>query len=250
MSCAPGQRFLATQTFQRIEAVYSGRSDPADPNWLHVRVTPYNALHEEIESALIKGGDPRGIDVLNPEKHPFRIFTGTWGYELSHALYEQGKRYTIHWRFSMLPDVLNVVRSNFTWDPAPERPREPDGCIVFGTLTRNRVPMGNMALTAEEYADFATLHRRLWAVDLLTDSFGNWWIETPKNGVLRVVTSEAVATKLVPSQDCVAFKDMADWRHDASRVDSFGYPMPGEAGANGETLESPLTGQGYRGGNC
>lgn len=228
MSCGPDSlRYRLTQEFNRIEAVNTQRIDPADPLWLHVRVTPADDLYTEIESALLPNVNPNGVVVTELAKHPYRLFTGTWAYDITSGLYEAGKQYTVHWRFAMQPNVLNVVRNNFIWQPIPFQAHEPDGCIVHGVISRNRVPIGGARLIIERYRNFATLHQRISSIDVTTDAFGYWWAELQQGTVQRFVLNDMSYTKRVPAEPCASFDQLPDWQVDDVPKDSFGYPLPG-----------------------
>lgn len=230
MSCAQDLRYRATQDFYRIEALVTARNDPADPLWLNVRITPADDLTNEIESALVDGAQPHGVVVTQNSRHPYRLFTGTWAYDIDQALYEVGKQYTIHWRFSMQPDVLNVVRTNFVWQPVPNTPREPTGCILSGVVTRNRVPVAGARVIVEEYKNFLTLNHRLTTVDVTTDAFGYWWIEVARGSVQRLILGEMIEAIKIPDQPCISMADAPRWSADDLPKDQFGYPVPGLAG--------------------
>jgi hypothetical protein len=200
-----------------------------DPIWLHVRVTPSDDLQTEMESALMQGTDPHGVVVTELSKFPYRLFTGTWGYDLDPMVYQPGKSYTIHWRYSVQPNVMAVVRSTFVWQPVPQLPREVDGCILSGVLSRGGgVPVPGARITIEEFKDFVTLNHRVGSVDVTTDAFGAWWVELPRNSIQRVIFGEQIRTIRLPDVAAIALKDAPDYQPLDGRKDAFGYPMPGD----------------------
>lgn len=231
MSCT----YITTEQFNRIEAVHGGRVDPADPVWLHVRVTPAEDLHNEIESALIQGAAPHGNHISHPDKHPFRISTGTWGYAISPELYEPGKLYTVHWRYSMSPDVMNVSRNNFIWNPVQAQPHCEENCLIYGVMTRNNIPVAGARIVVEQYKDFVTLNHRTAQIDVTTDAFGYWWLEVPANTLQRVIIGSVSKTVRVGA-DCAgsaaAFKDLPEYQPEDGQKDPWGYPYPAGGATN------------------
>jgi hypothetical protein len=224
--------YRATQEFMRIEAIgprTEVNADPADPIWLHVRVTPADDLTTEIESALMQGAPPNGVVVTDATKFPYRLATGLWAFDLNPILYEVGKAYTIHWRHSTQPQVMAVTRSNFVWQPLPQLPRLPGYCVLHGVLTRvGGVPVPGARIIIEEYKDFVTLTHRLGSLTVSTDAFGAWWVEVPHKSVQRIIFGENIRTVVVPELSRAALKDVKEYQPDEDVYkDSFGYPMPG-----------------------
>jgi hypothetical protein len=222
-------RVRATQDFTRTEAIGPRNAvvaDPADPLWLHVRTTDDTGA--EVESAMLPNTPTYGNVVTQLSKYPYKLFTGTWAYELTPQLYLPNKQYTIHWRYALIPQVMAVVRNNFTWQALPQMPREVDGCVLYGCLSRvGGSPITNARVVIEQYKDFVTLNHRLGSVEVSTDAFGNWWLEVPRNSIQRVIFGETIRTVKIPEVERIALKDCKDYQPDVDgRKDSFGYPMP------------------------
>lgn len=234
-------RFALTQDFNRIEAVHTARSDPADPVWLHVVVTDAADLDTIIESALMEGVNPLGVTPTRPDKHPWRLFTGTWGYELEPDYYEQGKQYTIHWRHAMAPDNMGSIKHSFIWQAPEQSPRDPANCILWGKLaTVQGVPVPISRIVIEQYRDHLTRTHRINQVTVMTDVFGLWWLEVPRGSIQRVIFGELAKVVVIPDANRAALKDLADWQPDEEgvRKDAFGYPYP----VGGESSTKPYDG--------
>jgi len=222
--------YRTSQEFIRIEAIGSRneiQSDRADPVWLHVRVTPADDLSNEIESALMQGANPNGVNVTEQAKYPYRIATGIWGYDLDEQLYEYGKSYVIHWRFAMQPQVMSVVRSPFIWQPVPQVPRDSSNCILTGVMSRvGGIPMSGARIIIEQFKDFVTLTHRLGSFEVTTDAFGNWWVEVPRGSLQRVIFGEQIRTIKIPDVSRISLKDVVEYQPGDGRKDTFGYPYP------------------------
>jgi hypothetical protein len=203
-------------------------------------VTPAEDYTEELESFLLEGVDPHGVTVTSTKK-PFRLFTGTWAVELNPDLYQSGRQYVIHWRHAMQPKVLAVQRTNFVWQPIPKEPRS-DGCVMYGTVTRNRVPVADAHLVVEEYRDYLTLTRRLSQIDISTDAFGNWWVEVPRNSIQRFVFNEESVAVFVPDDSCASLSSARRWTALDVPKDAYGYPIPGGVAKPPDSLAGGGTG--------
>ena len=195
--------------FLKIEAVDtkypigpSGRGDLADPVWLEVRVTKAWSVNEIIESSSINGLSvfDAGTNVPNPKK-PFRLTTGIWSYDLTPELYEDGKEYVVHWRFMMTPGNLKVLRDNFTYHAIPYRARDPDGCIILGTVTNSfRLPQPNSVIVMEHYRDYLTLSHRISTGEIRTDAFGDWSVELKQGMLVRFMLGDIAKVIRVPME--------------------------------------------------
>jgi hypothetical protein len=223
--------------FLKIEAIDtaypigpSGRGDVADPIWLEVRITRAGDVNDIIESSSVNGLSitTGGTNVPDPKK-PFRLTTGIWAYDLCPDLYEDGKTYTVHWRFMMTPGNLKVLRDNFTYHAIPARPRDADGCIILGTVQNAfRLPQADVIITLETYRDFLTLSNRTGTGEIRTDAFGDRFVELKRCQLIRFVLGEIARIVRVPDENGrVHLSDLPEWQPGAGRTDKFGYPYPG-----------------------
>lgn len=224
-------RYRASQEFMRIEAIgplNNAHADPMDPIWLHVRVTPADDLNTEIESAIMRGVAPNGVVVTDVAKFPYRLSTGLWAFDLDPMRYQPNKAYTLHWRYSVQPGVMAVIRSNFVWQPVPQTPREADGCILYGTMSRGSgVPVPGARIVIEQFRDFVTLNHRVGSLDVMTDAFGAWWVEVPRNTIQRVIFGDQIRTVRIPDLASISLASASEYQPDIDgRKDAFGYPMP------------------------
>lgn len=236
-------KYRIFKQFVRLESIGPYNevfSDIVDPLWIHVRVTPADDAAREIESALMENAPSHGISVTERSKFPQRIASGIWYYEINPDLYEVNKTYTVHWRVSMQPSVMNVLRTNFTWRPIPEKPRDAENCVVYGSAQhQSGYPLPNVRVCAERYNDPLSLtvcESRLFSA---TDAFGYWWFELPRGSIQRFILGDFVRTIVVPDRDCVAFKDADEFDEELGYpIDPFGYPYPD---IPGKPLYAPRT---------
>lgn len=211
------QRFVR---FESVNAPNARSADPADPLQLQVVVTPSNNINAVIETAIM---EPATRERL------WRAGVGHWIFKLNPALYQTGIGYTVHYRYTMTPNAVQVTRQNFVWEPVPEVPHAPSNCIVYGTLMDGAgLPVSGGTFVIERYADLVSLTKRLSAVDVLTDPFGNWAVELPRDSAIRVVFGHDIDMRIVPSSlNRVNYTDLAIYQPAESvRKDRYGYPYP------------------------
>jgi hypothetical protein len=225
--------YRQTQRFLRIEAVGSiseSSLDLADPSWLMVRVTPSDDLYTTIESAVSKGGGWRDNPVGSRTKHPYRLSTGIWAYDLDEKLYQPGKSYTIFWRAETSPDTLNVFRRTFIWGEAGEdMPREIDGCVLYGTLAGiNGAPIPEVNVIIEQFENARTLSKSQGSVTVKTNSFGMWQFELKQASIARVIAGDAVKVCRVPAVRRASLRECPEFTALDVIKDRYGYPLPGE----------------------
>ncbi len=216
-------QYRASKKFVRIEALgaygQNGRvSDPADPLELEVRVTDANDVEHVIENGSIGG---------SRVNKPYRLATGLWGFNPPPGFYEEGKTYTINWRYMMTPGNLKVDRTNFVWNSTPTIPREDTHCVVSGSLLGiEGTPKSDVLITIEQYKDYVTLNHRLGTFEVVTDAFGNWFAELERNAIYRVLVGQYAKTVKIPALNAVALKDIPDYQAADVRKDNYGYPLP------------------------
>jgi len=216
-------QYRATHEFVRLEALgaygQNGRAnDPADPLALEVRVTSADDVENVIEHGSVGGSSAT---------KPYKLSLGVWGFTLTPGFYEEGKTYTINWRYEMTPGNLKVDRVNFTWSPIPAVPRDSDSCVLFGTVTGvNGLPKTNVIVNIEQYKDFVTLNHRVGTMQAATDAFGNWYAELPRGELFRVLVGQYAKTVKIPMSNNVSLKDVPEYQAADVRKDRFGYPLP------------------------
>ncbi len=214
-------RYRISQEFLRIEAIGSrgARSgDPADPLDLEARVTLSDDITKIIEQAFLREQD---------DKRLYKIQTGTWIFELNPGLYEARKAYTVHFRYAMTPNNVNVVRKNLIWQPLNETPRSPENCIIYGLLSDVAgIPVSGQRLVVEQYDNFVTLNHRTAQNTVESDAFGLWSIELPRKAIARIVFGNLAKILQVPEKDRVALNEIADYQPAEKQKDRFGYPFP------------------------
>ena len=215
--------YRITHKFVRLEALgaygINGRvNDPADPLALEVRITPSDDISDVVESGSFGGYS---------QNKPFRLTTGLWAFDLTPELYEDGRQYTVHFRYEMTPENLKVDRHNFVWNKPLVMPTLDDHCVVHGTvLGINKAPMPSVAVILEQYKDYVTLNHRTGSLDLTTDAFGNWHVELPHNELYRALVGNYTKVFKVPVQHRLALKDASDFQPADVRKDKYGYPLP------------------------
>jgi hypothetical protein len=213
--------YRVSHRFVRLEALgtfgTNGRyNDPADPIALEVRVTPADDIDTTVELATM--GTP---------KKPFRLATGIWAYDLTEGYYQTGKKYTVHFRYSMTPSAVKVDRYDFVWNPVPSQPREATGCIVHGVVAGvEGNPKPDIRIVVEKYKNFVTLNHREGTFEVVTDVFGNWFAEVPRGTILRFVYNEMSKTITVPDLPRVALSDAPAYQPADGNKDKYGYPLP------------------------
>jgi hypothetical protein len=216
--------YRIAQEFLRIEAIGSrgARSgDPADPIDLEARVTLSNDIDKIVES--------RFMSKIQDKSRLYKHQVGLWIFELQPSLYERGKAYTIHWRYSMTPNNVNVVRKNFIWDPIVDTPRNPKNCIIYGLLCDMAgVPVSGERLVVERYKNFVTLNHRTAQNTVESNPFGLWSIELPQKEIVRVVFGNLSKVIQIPEKSRVALAEIADYQPEVKQKDKFGYPFPGD----------------------
>jgi hypothetical protein len=214
--------YRVSHQFARVEALgttdQSGRfNDPADPLTLEVRVTTADDVDTIIESVSLTD-DPRKL---------LRLTTGQWAYDLTAELYQQGRQYVVHFRYTMTPNNLKVDRLGFTWQPGPDTSADPEKCVVYGMLADiagNPIP--DFQITVEQYVDALTLNHRVGTLDVRSDVFGNWWIEVKRGTILRFLYGELEKVIVVPDLSRAQLSKVAVWQPADVRKDRFGYPLP------------------------
>lgn len=214
--------YEVTHAFNRIEAIGVRGITPAaiaDPLTLEVRLTT-TALTTAIETVSL--GHPR----LR------RLETGRWVYTLDASLLTPGTSYVANFRFSMQPGVFRVEReTGLTFSPPPALPRVQGNAVIVGRrLSASGAPLSNQPVTVETYRDIISLHNREAYLTIETNAFGIWWTELPQGAVVRIIQGEQIGVYTVPAQPYVAVDELLPWQpSDFVRVDTFGYPLPGQA---------------------
>lgn len=213
--------YRIAQEFLRIEAIGSrgARSgDPADPVDLEARVTLSSDITKIIEQAFISQKEDA--------KRLYRLQTGTWIFELNPSFYER-KAYTLHFRYAMTPNNVNVVRKNFFWQPTPDLPRSTDNCIIYGLLSDAAgIPVSGQRLVVEQYDNYVTLNHRTAQNVVESDTFGLWSIELPRKAIARIVFGNLSKVFQVPEKDRVALAEVPNYQPAEKQKDKFGYPFP------------------------
>jgi hypothetical protein len=146
---------------------------------------------------------------------------------LNAALYSAGKQYTVNFIYSMTPSNRKVDRYNFTWAPTPALPRALENCVLYGTVADVAGnPMPDIRVTVEQYRDFVSLNHRVGTMEIVSDVFGNWFVEVPRSTILRFVYGDLFKTIKVPDLNRVALNDVAAYQPADVAKDKFGYPLP------------------------
>ena len=211
--------YCIPQEFIRIAALDTRgttQSDPSDPNWLNVRTTLFNNT-DAIEDI-----------VYSPScKQIRKVQTGLWLFYPNCGMYTTGQQYVCNWRFAMTPGNLNVARKNFTWNPIPEWPRNPEHCIVYGMLSDAAgVPVAGQAIVIEKYNNYVTLNNKTGENRVISDTFGYWQLEMPQNSIVRIVFGDLIKVISVPEINRAALSDIKEYQPRKEQVDTFGYPYP------------------------
>lgn len=215
--------YRIAQRFVKLEAVNTPNArsaDPADPLQLQVAVTPSNDIQRVVETVA---ADPASRDRL------WRATQGHWIFQLNPALYQAGVGYTVHYRFSMTPNSVNILRQSFTWDPIPETAHDTTSMVVHGVLFDGQgLPISGGGLVVEQYVDIVALSRRTSAVDVITDPFGNWFVELPRGAIARFVFGTEIDIRKLPTDIARAtYGELQAFQpSDVIRKDKYGYPFP------------------------
>jgi hypothetical protein len=215
-------RYLAVQRFYDIaavETVGARHGAPADPTWLQVKVTPSDDLDNTIE---VVDGDVARL---------YRVRKGTWVFAIDEALMQPGVGYTVHWRFTMSPENVNVVRTNFIWQPIPPIARDDEHTVIFGQLADPQgIPVPDAKLVMETYADMGTLSHRTGQVTIYADAFGMWNAEVHQGELYRFVLGEVSKIVQAPrDQGRHSLSSLQTFQpKDIIRRDRYGYPVPGQ----------------------
>lgn len=214
--------YRIAQEFLRIEAIGSrgARSgDPADPVDLEARVTLSSDIHKVVEDVFLSR--------VRDKDRLYKLQTGTWIFEIDPRQYDVGKSYTLHWRYAMTPNNVNVVRKNFIWQPVNEKPRLESNCIIYGLLSDVAgVPVSGQRLVVEQYKNFVTLNHRTGQNTVESDAFGLWNIELPRKSIVRIVFGNLSKVIQIPEKDRVALAEIADFQPAEGQKDKYGYPFP------------------------
>jgi hypothetical protein len=220
-----GPLYRLVQRFLRIEALGmrgAEHGDLADPLVLVVKLTTADDLDTTLdEASMVTAGQTR----LK------RLRCGVWAFDLDPAKLQPGKSYSLRWRFGMTPENVNVVRSQFVWNPLPPVPSDPNQVVVHGTLAdATGQPVPGARLVIEEFSDYATLSHRLSSSDIISDAFGNWHVELPKLALRRFILGEVSKIVRVPEDKVrVSLAELPSFQpKDIVRVDRYGYPVPGQ----------------------
>lgn len=214
--------YTIVQEFLKIEAVGTwGASNgtPFNPIRINAYVTASDNLGVNVESR----------DTINNNDAPFlyRVANGRWALKLCPELYQQGKSYTVGFRYWATPENVNVLRQTFIWSPVPSLPRNSDNCIVYGHLKDLAgLPVCDQILIVEKYKNLVTLNERETQSTVKTDAFGLWYIELPTSAVFRIVFGNLSKVIQVPFKTMSALSEIADYQPAPSLRDKFGYPFP------------------------
>lgn len=216
--------YRLVQRFKRFEAVGmrgAPHGDSADPVWLEVVVTRSDDADVVIEQVAMQTA---GQDQLKRQR------MGVWTFQLDPSKYEIGQSYTASWRFGMHPETSNVSHESFVWNPLPEVPDTPSECVLYGLLADSAgLPVANERIVMEEYRDYVTLSHRLGSLDLVSDVFGYWSVQLPYGTMRRFVLGDLSKIIQVPAKARAALGELPGFQpKDIVRVDSYGYPMPGQ----------------------
>jgi hypothetical protein len=217
--------YRLVQRFLRVEAVGmrgAEHGDLADPLVLAVKLTTADDLETTLDEAdMATAGQTR----LK------RLRCGVWAFDLDPVRLQPGKSYSLRWRFGATPQNINVVRSQFVWNPLPPVPSDPNQVVIYGTLAdATGQPVPGARLVIEEFSDYATLSHRLSSSDIISDAFGNWHVELPKRALRRFILGEVSKIIRVPDDKVRAsLSELPSFQpKDIVRVDRYGYPVPGQ----------------------
>jgi hypothetical protein len=213
-------KYTLVQRFYKVEAVGTpdARSgELCDPIGVQIAVTPSDNSQSVIETHT------------GPDDTLYELSRGVIGYDLDEALYQDGKSYTAHYRFTVIPGVVRVVRQTFLWNSVKSSPRDPANVLVTGRFTTMQgIPRSFEDFTVELYKDTITLTSRVSIAPVTTDAFGNWCVELPANSIVRfVLDSGPVLKKTGEAGTCSDFDDISTYSGtDDRRIDAYGYPLP------------------------
>lgn len=215
--------YLVVQQFVQLEALGmrgARHGDPADPLYLQVVVTASDDITNIFESTIARKDTRTKL---------WRAACGKWAYKLDPRLYQDGKSYTVHFKFAMTPNNTNVVRQSFLWAAPMEGSNQPGRCLIYGSMRDMQgLPESGGRFVAETYSDFVTLNQRTGLEDVVADIFGNWYISLPKGELVRLVFGEgAILVRTPADQDAAEYLSLKRYQpHDLVRLDRFGYPTP------------------------
>jgi hypothetical protein len=90
------------------------------------------------------------------------------------------------------------------------------------------LPLSGGRIVVEQYDDVVALTKRKTAVDVTADAFGNWYIEVPRNAILRFVSGADIDIRKTPGdRSQVSFDELPVFQPDTIvRKDRYGYPFP------------------------
>jgi len=219
--------YIIVQQFLTIEALGmrgARHGDPADPLYLQVVVTAADDITNIFETVIAK---------RETRQRLWRAACGKWAFRLDPQFYQDGKAYTVHFKFAMTPNNTNVVRQSFVWVAPTEQSSMPDHCLVYGSMKDMLgLPESGGRFVAETYQDFVTLNQRTGLEDVVADIFGNWTISLPKGQLVRLVFGEGAVLVRVPAdKDAAEYLSLQRYQpQDIVRHDRFGYPTPATSG--------------------
>src|SRR5271157_329539 len=122
------QDFIIVQTFVKLEALGmrgARHGDPADPLFLQVAVTKSDDLTNVLEDVIARAMTRNRL---------WRAAVGKWAFKLDPRLYQDGGKYTVHFRFAMTPQNTKIVRQSFVWAEPPSAGPGGDRCLVIGSM--------------------------------------------------------------------------------------------------------------------
>lgn len=215
--------YRIVQEFVKVQAIGTSgarQGDPADPVALEVVLTRGGDLSHEVER--VRAGHTTTAKLR-------RLRTGSWLYEIPEAQLDIGISYTARWRYEMTPGNVNVVHTSFVWQPIPAVPADATNVILYGLLTDAQgAPLPGQRLVFETYEDPATLTRRTGQLQIVSDAFGIWMLECPKNTVYRIIFNELTRVVQVKTDRArVALSELPPYQPPSElQLDKYGYPLP------------------------
>lgn len=234
-----------SKRFARVEAqgafgAQGTVNDLADPIAVMVRITDavdVTRVIEEAFTALPHGGAPAPGNIISELPITsytgvtgnvlYRAATGIWTYDLSPQLYQDGKSYSISWRFEMTPGNLKVDHAPFVWNRPPTRARSDDRCLISDNwYDMLGVPQAQKAVHIELYQDNFNPAKRRDSAQVQTDVFGNWWVDLPRNALIRFIIGDNARQIIVPDEMSATLSVIPEVQPADVNKDRFGYPLP------------------------